>query len=321
MNDTPEKTFSRDEIDALRAAVQAYREETTPPRTWGRLADQTGVNEKTLAAWVPGTYDKGEYWKNQTIPAQVARFLATLEERASLAAQMPRRLGFQNTPSARRIMTCLAMAQLNDMAMIATAPGCGKTVACKQFRQTRANVFLATVSRGCGGPADVLGAILEAMGDQAARGTIGKLKKLVIEKLQGADGLLIVDEAQYCTAASLEELRAIHDATDCGLALVGDDKLPGLLRGHAQLHSRIGISHVQRLPEPGDLDVLAAAWEVEDAACLTYLRTIGSKPGVGGLRRVDKVIRLATMQARSADRALALPDLKDAFAQRYSETV
>jgi len=319
MTDASSRTYSREEIDKLRDKMLAYREGVSPPRTWPRLAELSGVNEKTLAAWVPGTYDKGEYWKNQDIPAKVERFLASLEERRSLGAAMPRRLGFQRTPTADRIMKCLALAHLGDVALISTAPGCGKTMSVEQFKATRSNVFLTTVSKGCPGPADVLGGLLAAMGEVGAKGTIGDLKRRICAKMLGADGLLIVDEAQYCSEASLEELRAIHDSTGCGLALVGDDKLPGLLRGFAQLHSRVGVSHFQKLPDPADLTVLAQAWEIEDAACLTYLRSIAGKSGVGALRRLDKVVRLAVMSARSDDRALEVQDLKDAFAQRYRE--
>lgn len=315
------KIYSREEIDDLRQRLGAYRDEPTPPRTWPTLAAATGVNEKTLAAWVPGTYDKGEYWKNQDIPAKVERFLHSLQERAALATRMPRRLEFQETPSAKRMMTALALAQLGDMALIATDPGCGKTFAMRRFKATRANVFTSTVARGCGGPADVLGGVLADMGEPGAKGTISGLTRRIVDRLHGADALIIVDEAQYSTAASLDQLRAIHDITECGLALVGDDKLPGLLRGHAQLHSRIGITHIQRVPEAGDIDALAAAWDVQDASLLAYLRQIGSVAKVGGLRRVDKVIRLARMSAGSQDRDLTLQDLKDAYVQRYLETV
>lgn len=310
------KIYSREEIDNLRQRLSAYREEATPRRTWPALAAATGVNEKTLAAWTPGTYDNGEYWKNQDIPAKVERFLHSLQERAALATRMPRRLEFQETPSAKRMMTALALAQLGDMALIATDPGCGKTVATRRFKATRANVFMATVARGSGGPADILGGILADMGEPGAKGSIASLTRRIVERLHGADALLIVDEAQYATAASLDQLRAIHDITECGLALVGDDKLPGLLRGHAQLHSRIGVSHIQRVPEQGDIDALAAAWGVEGGELLAYLRQIGSVAKVGGLRRVDKVIRLALM---STGGGLTLQDLKDAYVQRYRE--
>ncbi|MBI1407329.1 MAG: AAA family ATPase [Caulobacter sp.] len=321
MFDAPTKTFSREEIDTLRAHLAAYREETTPPRTWARIAQDTGVNEKTIAAWVPGTYDKGDYWKNQDVPAKVERFLASRTERASLAAAMPKRLDYRMMPSGKRMMTCLALAQLADMAMIATAPGCGKTMAVKQFKQTRANVFVATVSKGCGGPADVLGALLSDMGEPGARSHIGALKRRISERVQGADALIIIDEAQHCTPACLEELRAIHDATECGLALVGDNHLPGLLKGFAQLHSRIGVSHLQTVPDPADIDILADAWGVKDEPALAFIRRTGATAGAGGLRRVDKVIRLAVMQARSEGRDLDVQDLKDAFAQRYQERI
>ncbi|MBI1408156.1 MAG: AAA family ATPase [Caulobacter sp.] len=320
MIDTPTKTFTREEIDALRAAMEAYRNETTPPRTWSRMGELSGVNDKSLAAWVPGTYDKGEYWKNQDIPAKVERFLVSLQERASLAATVPATPGFQRTLTATRMMNVFSYASgFGGIAAIATAPGCGKTMTARNFQKTRANVFMTTVSRGCGGPVDVLAGLLESMGEPGQKGMISYLKRRIVERLTGIEGLLIIDEAQYGTPSALEELRAIHDQTGCGVVLVGDDKLPGVLKGFAQLHSRIIVSHIQKVPEPDDVEALAAAWEISDEACLAFLKSAATKAGVGGLRRITHAIRLGVMAAQAEDRPLVVQDLKDGLTQRFME--
>ncbi|NBB17010.1 AAA family ATPase [Caulobacter sp. SLTY] len=321
MTETPNRTFSREEIDTLRAHMEAYRNETTPPRTWKRLAQDTGANEKSIAAWVPGTYDNGEYWKNQVIPDLVERFLRSRQERAQLTARVPAIPGFHATTTSGRMMSvCSVAIAFGGMGMISTAPGCGKTWAAKEFQKTRSNVFMTTLSKGCGAPNDILTGLLESMGEVGQKGVIGHLKKRVIERMSGINGGLLVDEAQFGTASGLEELRAIHDATGCGVVLIGDERLPGVLKGHPQLHSRLVVSHAgQKLPEADDVDTLAAAWSINNPALVDYLRTTAAKLSVGGLRRITHGIRLAVMGATAEGRELTVQDLKDGLAQRFME--
>lgn len=315
--DTQDKPFAREAIDALRARMAAFKE-GPPARTWKELGQLTGVNEKTIAAWVPGTYDQGEYWKNQEIPARVERFLATLAEQSDLKAALPAEPEFQDTPTAKKIMTVLALAHQGDVGLVSTAPGCGKTVAVARYQGTRGHVYSITGSPQNKGVQDVLATILEAMGDKQVKGTPRALARQIMTRLSGVGALIIIDEAQHITFQAFEAVRAIHDATGIGVALVGDEKLPAALRNHAQLHSRIGARHVQGRSLPIDIDALSAAWGVQDAEARKFLRQIGGKHG--GLRTVTKTLKLARRLAvATGGQAVTVNDLQDAFAQRYAE--
>ena len=235
-------------------------------------------------------------------------------------AAVPATPGFQRTVSAQRMMNVFSYAVgFKGMGVVSTAPGCGKTVAAEEFQRTRANVFMHTASRGCGGPVDILAGILEAMSEPGTKGVIGFLKKRIIDRVIGIEALLILDEAQFATASALEELRAIHDATGCAVVLVGDDRLPGVLKGHPQLQSRIIIAHMQKTPQPDDIDAVATAWDISNEDCRAYLRAAGAKVGVGGLRRITHAVRLAVMASRAEQRPLAVQDLKDGLSQRFME--
>ena len=65
-------------------------------------------------------------------------------------------------------------------------------------------------------------------------------------RVNGVRGLLIVDEAQHLSLRALETLRALHDATGAGLALMGNAVVYARLTGgrraaeFAQLFSRVG---------------------------------------------------------------------------------
>ena len=47
---------------------------------------------------------------------------------------------------------------------------------------------------------------------------------MIVQGLRGREGLLIIDEAQHLLLPALESLRSIHDATACGLVLMGNEK-------------------------------------------------------------------------------------------------
>ena len=68
---------------------------------------------------------------------------------------------------------------------------------------------------------------------------------MIVQRLQGTKGLLILDEAQHLMLPALESLRSIHDATACGLVLMGNEAVYSRLSGRhsaefAQLYSRVG---------------------------------------------------------------------------------
>ena len=77
--------------------------------------------------------------------------------------------------------------------------------------------------------------------------------RMIVQRLQGTKGLLIIDEAQHLSLLALESLRSIHDATACGLVLMGNESVYANLSGRrsaefAHLFSRVGM--VLKLENP-----------------------------------------------------------------------
>jgi DNA transposition AAA+ family ATPase len=306
-------TFTPAEIDDLRDRLRAHRQQTG--LAWSELAQQTGVPAGTLSGWVPGTYNNGKVHDNQDVPAKIHRFFLSMAEQSELEATMPVEPDFQMTTSARRMMTVMAMAQAGDMGSISTPPGCGKTAAIRQYAATRAPVHVATASPATRGINTLLILILGAMGEANAKGTPQGLSERVRARVRGAKALIIVDEAQHLVPAALEELRSIHDETDCGVVLVGDETLVTNLKRYAQLYSRLGIHHTQPRPLVEDVSAIAGAWGISRGAELAYLQEISRKGG--GLRTLTKTLRLAVRGARAGGAPLEIADMKDAFAQRF----
>lgn len=309
-------TFTREEIDDLRDRLKAHREKHG--LSWADLAQVTGVAQGTLSTWIPGRYNNEKYWENQEVPARVHRFFLSLAEKEQLEAAMPAEPDFQITASARRMLTCLAMAQLGDMALISAPPGCSKTATATQYAATHAQVFQVTCKPSTRGVNTLLIAILGAMGERDAKGTPQALSARVTARVRNANALILIDEAQHLSAQALDEIRGIHDDTGCGVALIGDETLLASLRKYPQLYSRFGIRHTQNRPLVEDITAIAVAWGIRNGAELAFLHDIGRK--TGALRAMTKTIRLAIRGARAGGAPMEVADLRDAYAQRYGET-
>ncbi len=114
-------------------------------------------------------------------------------------------------------------------------------------------------------------------------------------------------------------MRALHDETGIGLALVGNEMVYAKLSGGggvratylAQLYSRVGKRlHLTR-PTAGDISVLCKPWELKKAE-LAYLTKIAAK--AGALRGVVKTYNLAKIMALGEETQLELRHLKAAWA-------
>lgn len=52
-----------------------------------------------------------------------------------------------------------------------------------------------------------------------------KRSRATSSRLKGTQGLLIVDEAQHLSAGAIDQLRAVHDRAEVGLALLGNEEV------------------------------------------------------------------------------------------------
>ena len=300
------RVFSPEELAALQAKLRDFKGD----QAWTRIAEQVGIPFGTISVWAGGKYT-GD---NHRIAATIERFFAGQAEKQELAAALPTDPGFQPTQTARRILTCLAMAQLGDMAAIATPPGVGKTACLEHYRGTRAQVWLIPASPAIGSLPSFLVELAAKVGAEHRKGTPQVLTRSIRDRVVRTGGLIVVDEAQELSRPALEELRAIHDETKIGVALVGDENLIVNLRKFPQLFSRLGIKHTQRGATREDIAAIAKAWGVQAAAELNFLAEIGGKPGA--TRNLVKTLKLAAHVAASSGAPLTVADLQDAWAQR-----
>lgn len=281
--------------------------------TQAEIARQSGVGSTSLSQWLNGRYP-GD---NERLEAELAKWIDAYNARQLEAKALPQAPEYVPTPSSEKITAALSYAQLaNDISVIYGGAGLGKTTTLLQYQRTNPNVWIATMSPCTAGAVPALEEVAESLGIEM-HGGAAKLQRAIIRRMRGTMGLLIIDEAQHLGVAALDAMRALHDATNLGLALVGNESVYARMTGGNRaayldrLFSRIGKRVRLTRSLKGDIDALIDAWNLKSRECRNVLHDIASKPG--GLRGLTKVMRLASLFAAGANRAVTCEDIKAAW--------
>lgn len=291
--------------------------------SWSELAKRTGIPQGTLSQF--GS-DKGYRGDETKIAEKIMRFRTMLATQASLSVETVEAPGFFETETSKQLEQVLAYGQRGKIVLAAMGPGTGKTKTARQYQACFGNVFLTTMAPSTAGVNNMQIEVLEALGEKNPVGTPQKLSRRIRELIENLKNpLLIIDEAQHMSEKAIEEARSWHDATGCGLALLGNVGVLQRLEGgnrassYAQLYSRVSLKVVRPLPLLRDIDALANAWGIFDEAIIRYLHTIGMRPG--GLRGLTMALELGSMVASAKPEPLDLGHVQDAWAQLSSRAV
>lgn len=309
LNFPPEDAPTTDVRERVRATMDADRR-----LSQAVVSTEAGISRATLSQWLSGTYP-GD---NAAVEAKLARWVDTTQAARQQAETMPAAPQYVETPTAKRILTALRYAQLaGDMTVIYGGAGLGKTRAVKHYGTVAPNVWHATMTRASAGVVTALEVIVQALGLHAATGGANKLYSAICARVARTSGLLVIDEAQHLSEAALDQIRAIHDETEIGIALVGNEQVFARMTGGNRaayldrLYSRIGKKLRLTSPVKGDVDLLLDAWGIADAQSRATLTDVSKKPGA--LRSVTKVLRLASMYAAAEQRPLGAEDVRAAW--------
>lgn len=286
--------------DLIEAVLDAMDRRGMSQRALARLLD---VAVSSLSRWLGGANVECD----AEIRERATKWLASLEVSAAATAGDPTEgeHQFLATPTSERILSALAYAKANgDMVAVYGAPGVGKTRSILRFRATYSNVWHATVTPASATVVPALEEVCEAVGLRDLSGGARRLSRAIQARVRDVGGLIVIDEAQHLATTAVEELRAIHDATGVGLALVGNETSYARLTGgaraaqYAQIYSRLGMRLY--VPPPGQRDValFCETWHVKDKRAVEILERVAQRPG--GLRSVTKVLRLASAASTQA---------------------
>lgn len=310
MNATTTTNFSPEDLEDIRTEVRAILD--TERLSQSEAARQAGVAYSTFSAFLNNSYQGN----NDKPASDIQIWLSSRKEKAQTASIVPKTPDFIVTPSATNMINSLRFAQaMPDITVIAGGAGIGKTSTANYYASKNPNCWIVTMEPSTASINTMLGQICEAIDIQERSPT--KFSASIQRRVRGSGGLLIIDEAQHLSSASLDQLRSLHDLAGIGIALLGNETVYSRLEGEgrksgfAQLFSRIGMRMTQPRSKPGDVCALLAAWGVTEKEELRYLKAIAQKPGA--LRVLTKVLKLASMVAAGADEERGIKHYKAAW--------
>lgn len=315
-DETVEEIISDEEMEAMRAELRDIM--ARDGLTQQELADQAGIKYGTYNNWHNARYP-GD---NQQIARRIRNFLASRRERAKATSALPSAPGFQPTPTAQRVLSILTYAQARSvLTCVAGGPGIGKTTALRRYQATNPNVWIVTCTPSMGRLNNAIAKIAATLGCPERHSA--RMFDAILRKCDGTRGLLAIDDAQHLETRTIDELRALPDQVDVGIALVGNATVYSRLEGEgrraefAQLFSRISARMTQPRPHAKDVQMLLDAWGVTGSDERRLLSVIADKPGAlrQMLQTLDMAMVLAAGETDAGDVPLVCQHIRDAWAQ------
>jgi hypothetical protein len=291
--------------------------------SWPAVADKVGVAAGTISPWATGTYQGNK----DNIARAVAKYRQMLDSQAAAGSGIPDAPGYFDTPTSKRLSGLLVWAHRGRMTLAATGPGTGKTMTIEEYAGSASNVWVATMEHATRTPIAMTAAVLRSMNVTIRKGWGAMMSQLVKDTVAGKQGLIVVDEANHLEAASLEQIRAWHDATGVGVCLMGNEELLQRIENGARsdafgrLNSRIAMRHLQHSPVDGDVDAFCEAWGIRDDGMVGHLRKIALTHASGGLRECAQIIEQASMLALQDEQPLSLALLREAQSTRATRYI
>ncbi|HDX3075568.1 TPA: AAA family ATPase [Escherichia coli] len=295
-------------ISDIRAGLRTLVE--NEKTTYAQIARESGVAAGTLSAFVNDKYN-GD---NERVAQSLERWL----ENYHRAAELPEPPRFVETRTVRQIWTSMRFASLTEsISVICGNPGVGKTEAAREFRRTNNNVWMITITPSCASVLECLTELAYELGMNDAPRRKGPLSRALRRRLEGTQGLIIIDEADHLGVEVLEELRLLQESARIGLVLMGNHRVYSNMTGgnrtieFARLFSRIAKRTAINKTKIDDVKAIADAWQITGENERELLQQIAQKPGA--LRILNHSLRLATMTAHGKGERVNEDYLRQAF--------
>ena len=295
-------------ISDIRAGLRTLveNEETT----FKQIALESGLSTGTISSFINDKYN-GD---NERVSQMLQRWL----EKYHAVAELPEPPRFVETQTVKQIWTSMRFASLTEsIAVVCGNPGVGKTEAAREYRRTNNNVWMITITPSCASVLECLTELAFELGMNDAPRRTGPLSRALRRRLEGTQGLVIIDEADHLGAEVLEELRLLQESTRIGLVLMGNHRVYSNMTGgnrtveFARLFSRIAKRTAINKTKKADVKAIADAWQINGEKELELLQQIAQKPGA--LRILNHSLRLAAMTAHGKGERVNEDYLRQAF--------
>ncbi|PPY71393.1 AAA family ATPase [Escherichia coli] len=295
-------------ISDIRAGLRTLveNEETT----FKQIALESGLSTGTISSFINDKYN-GD---NERVSQMLQRWL----EKYHAVAELPEPPRFVETQTVKQIWTSMRFASLTEsIAVVCGNPGVGKTEAAREYRRTNNNVWMITITPSCASVLECLTELAFELGMNDAPRRKGPLSRALRRRLEGTQGLVIIDEADHLGAEVLEELRLLQESTRTGLVLMGNHRVYSNMTGgnrtveFARLFSRIAKRTAINKTKKADVKAIADAWQINGENELELLQQIAQKPGA--LRILNHSLRLAAMTVHGKGERVNEDYLRQAF--------
>jgi len=172
----------------------------------------------------------------------------------------------------------------------------------------RAGVYVIAATSGVTSLSGLYGRVSRALGAPGRYLSALAAEDAILERLEGRQALLAVDEVQHLSARLLDALRGLRDLSGCGLALVGDDTVRMTLARCPQVVGRIGVRVGLGAPPQADVGSLLRAVLARSPAKSERTAAMRAASGPGGLHSLRRLLARSYMLARGAGRESIEPE-------------
>jgi DNA transposition AAA+ family ATPase len=313
------------DVEEMRLWLTGYRELSDPPMPWSQLAKESGIPLGTIQTFATGKYGAKDGGGN--VARKVFQFRQMVEAQSMRQSHLPVNPGYFETRTSAKILYLLEVAHSGRITVVGTGPGTGKTMTVDEYSERAGPVWKATMKPSSNSLLSMIQAVLKALGVEQRRLTTADASAVVVQRVTGRRGLLVIDEGNWLSLEAIEELRFWHDTTGVGICILGNEELVQSIRTGrrrdqlARLMSRLAHMHEQRTPEREDVVAFCDAWGIVQPDIRRYLENIALTPDSGGLRECKQLIEAASMLASADDRGLSIADLRDAQSERATRWI
>lgn len=223
-----------------------------------------------------------------------------------------------DTPTMTDLSNVFHLCQAEgELGIVTGEPGAGKTTAARRYATDSKGAYLVTMSPAASALVPCLARIGEAIGAYPGSSGACAWSDAIRAALAYpiSPHLLLIDEAHHLADVSVEEIRAIFDATKIGVVFIGSREIRERWSGKrwAQLTSRVFQRIDLEGPMPGDVDAICMAAGIEGKRPRDLMRRAANMPG--GLRVVRKILGVAIKLA-GPDQPLKAEHVEAAYRDR-----
>ncbi len=202
------------------------------------LSKKIGISGSALSQYIAGKYPTPE-----AIEPKIREFFTMAE---TVRDTLIKKVDFVATSITDTVINTIAYCHVQKAMGIAYGDaGVGKTMAVTRYEQDHTEAIVVSSAYALSKPVSFLKAVARKLRIPEGRRQ-DDLYTDIVDKLEGSEKILIIDEAQHLPHSTLEIVRGIHDDAGVPVVLIGNHEVYSKLLGRgeaafAQLFSRIAI--------------------------------------------------------------------------------